>query len=92
MYSENRVSLGLESGMYTHSQCTASERVTNTDKGPVGKAILGACFRNLSGDERQVCRKLVSRVSGGIREVVGQKVDNIATVIRPFIYIRRGPR
>jgi len=90
MYPENGVSLGSGNGSYTFSQGTAAERVTNADKGPIGKATLGARFRNLSRDERQVCRKLVSRVSSGIREIVGQKVDNIATVVRPFVYVQRG--
>jgi len=86
MYPENGVSLGSGKGRNTFSQGTTAKRVTNTDKGPIGKATLGARFGNLSGDEGQVCGKLVSRVSGGIREIVGQKVDNIAAVVRPFIY------
>jgi len=66
--------------------------MTSGDKGPIGKATLGACFRNLSGDERQMRRKLVSRVSDGIREIVGQKVDDIATVVRPFNYVQGDQR
>jgi len=89
MYPENRVSLGSGKGRRSFSQGTTAKRVTNADKGPIGKATLSAPFGNLSGDERQVYRELVSRVSGGIREIIGQKVDHVAAIVRPFIYVQR---
>ena len=89
MYPENGVSPKSRKGRCTVSQGASTKRVTNADKGPIGKATLGARFRNLSGDERQMRRKLVSRVSDSIREMVCQKVDDIAAVVRPFIYVQR---
>jgi hypothetical protein len=32
-------------------------------------------------------RKLVSRASNSVREVVGQKVDDVAAVVQPLVYV-----
>jgi len=89
MYPKHGVSLKSRKRKYTFSQSATAERVTNANEGPIGKTTLGARFRNLSGDERQMRWKLVSRVPDSIGEIVGQKVDHIPAVVRPFICVRR---
>ena len=76
-----RVSLKSRKGRYNFSQGAAAKRVTDGDKGPIAEATFFSGFRNLLGYERQMRRKFVPVVSGGIGEIVGQKVDNIAAVI-----------
>jgi len=82
--------MSLESGKerYTFSQGTTAKRVADADKGPIGEATFCSRFRNLSGDERQMHREFVSGVPNGIGEIVGQKVDDIATIVQPLIYAR----
>jgi len=88
MCPERRISLRLSKGRYTSSQGATTKRVTDGYKGPIGEATFFSYFRNLLGYERQMRRKPVSGVSDGIGEIVGQKVDNIAAVIQPFVYVR----
>lgn len=73
---------------YSLSQAATTKRVTDGDNGPVSEATLATRFRNMLRYERQMRWEFVPWVPDGIREVVGQKVDDIATVIQPGVYIR----
>ena len=82
----------VEKELYILSQATATERMTDGDNGPVGEAILSARFRNLLSYERQMRWEFISWVSDGIGEIVGQKVDYVAAIVHPGVYVRNGRR
>jgi hypothetical protein len=46
------MSLWSRKGGESLSQGATTKRVTDANKGPIGKTALGACFRNLLGEER----------------------------------------
>ena len=62
--------------------------MTDGDNGPVGDPILPARSRDVLRYERQMRWESIPWVPDGVGEVVGQKVDNIATIVQPGVCVR----